>query len=222
MVSNSTVNYYFFLLSRTENSSTTKSLIFFQSQFFGNQQLVKSAIMSFSSTSATRKARRKEEREQKKQKNRAKHGGNNSNAESNNKAAVEESPKKRKADPKPQRSPGKKSKRSSTSNTRTISAPRGDYANLPPEVAAAMRRDDDEIADLEAKLGLSEGARSRLNREYATKECFGEDFGAFLSGLDDLCKQILTSPPQEFSEDEASCSSSDTSISHSMEEKAAE
>lgn len=198
--------------------------------------------MSFSSTSVARKARRREEREQKKQKKRAAHNNNNNNkkntaasvVDDNKKAAAEVAPpQKRKSSEsnKPERSPGKKAKRSSSSNTSPAAAvssytlqdhSRDPYSNLPPEVAAAMRRDDDEIADLEVKLGLSQHGRDRLNSEYAKKECFGEDFGSFLSGLDDLCKQILTSPPQEYSEDEGSCSSEYTSESESIEKSATE
>lgn len=185
--------------------------------------------MSFS-TSATRKARRKEEREQKKQKKR----GNNTNkstaavaVEGTNKAGAEEDSKKRQAVSHPDRSLGKKAKRTTSTSTSTTtvishspsSRSRDPYARLPPEVAAAMRRDDEEIADLEMKLGMRNGSRAgdRLNSEYAKNECFGEDFGNFLNSLDDLCKQILTSPPQEFSEDEQSCSSQDTSESESIE-----
>jgi nucleolar MIF4G domain-containing protein 1 len=65
------------------------------------------------------------------------------------------------------------------------------YAGLSPDVAAALRREDAEIADLEAKLGLkssttSEKEKKRLNKEYAKLEGYGDDFGDFLQGLDNI------------------------------------
>lgn len=66
-----------------------------------------------------------------------------------------------------------------------------DYSGLDPELAAALRRDDEEIAELESKLGLSdEKARKRLNSEYAKEEGFGSDFGAFLGDLDSMMQNI--------------------------------
>lgn len=64
------------------------------------------------------------------------------------------------------------------------------YAHLDAETAAAMRRDDEEIAVLEAKLGLgSRKDRKRLYREYAKLEGYGDDFGEFLDSLDDIGRQ---------------------------------
>jgi nucleolar MIF4G domain-containing protein 1 len=63
------------------------------------------------------------------------------------------------------------------------------YANLSPDVAAALRRDDEEIADLEAKLGGSK-EKSRLNKEYATLECYGDDFGDFLDDIDSMVQRV--------------------------------
>jgi nucleolar MIF4G domain-containing protein 1 len=62
------------------------------------------------------------------------------------------------------------------------------YAGFDPETAAAMKRDDDEIAELEEKMGLKAGGKekARLHREYAKLEGFGEGFGGFLDGLDHL------------------------------------
>ena len=184
--------------------------------------------MSVSSTSANRKARRKEEREAKKQKKRAAHNhgkvGTSVDDHTDNKAKAEVPSKKRQAataEGKPERSPGKKARRSTTA---VVSRNHDPYANLPPEVAAAMRRDDEEIADLEVKLGLTRNVQDeRLNGEYSKNDCFGEDFGKFLYGLDEMCKQILTHPPQEFSEDEDNCSDGeDTSDSENVEKEAAE
>jgi len=201
--------------------------------------------MSFCPTATSRKAKRKEAREAKKQKKRGrhnqhslaaegdekteeqKHESNNTN-NNNNTDGVPSGTGKRKGVPveasttagnqqQEQRSVGKKARRSTDApRPPTGGPPRDVYASLPPEVAAAMRRDDDEIADLEVKLGISGGAtwttnngtgRNRLNNEYAKKECFGEDFGDFLNGLDTLVHRILK--PNESSGDEASLDDAD-------------
>ena len=152
--------------------------------------------MTFSVTASTRKARRKEERAAKKQNKRAKHSLKNNKgsgedapsgvAAAATTAAAAAAKKTEKLKSKPERSPGKKTKRT---------PPRDIYASLPTEVAAAMKRDDDEIAALEAKLGLggstSKDTKSRLNSEYAKKECFGENFGSFLDDLDNMVERIL-------------------------------
>jgi len=65
------------------------------------------------------------------------------------------------------------------------------YYNLDPSVAAAMRRDDEEIADLEKKLGLSKRKeKDKLYKEYAKLEGFGDDFGQFLEDLDDMVVRL--------------------------------
>ena len=64
------------------------------------------------------------------------------------------------------------------------------YAHLDPDVAAAMRADDAEIAMLEERLALSSGGGSKgrgkdkLYKEYAKLEGFGDSFGGFLEDLD--------------------------------------
>ena len=146
--------------------------------------------MSFTSTASTRKQRRKQEREAKKQNKRGKQTNTNQQQPNDSAKPNSEAGKRKTPPTKPERSPGKKARRPSSST------PRHDpYAHLDPAIAAAMRKDDEEIADLEKKLGLTGNAnakdKSRLNKEYAKKECFGEDFGAFLDGLDNMVQRIM-------------------------------
>ncbi|KAL3757412.1 hypothetical protein ACHAWU_005143 [Discostella pseudostelligera] len=82
------------------------------------------------------------------------------------------------------------------------------YDNLDAETAAALRKDDMEIEYLESNLGIksnsnrknkdrdgssssSRNASKELNREYAKNEGFGDDFGDFLMGLDDLVERCV-------------------------------
>lgn len=65
------------------------------------------------------------------------------------------------------------------------------YSSLDPVAAAEIRKEDEEIADLEAKLGIgNKKERDRLNREYAKLEGYGEDFGDFLHDLDDIATRV--------------------------------
>ncbi|CAJ1966882.1 unnamed protein product [Cylindrotheca closterium] len=65
------------------------------------------------------------------------------------------------------------------------------YAKFEPNVAAAIRRDDDEIEDLERKLGFKKKKdKKKLHTEYAKLEGFGDDFGDFLDGLDDVIERV--------------------------------
>jgi len=75
------------------------------------------------------------------------------------------------------------------------------YSGLDPDVAAAMRNDDQEIAEMEAKLGLRGGSKQkqRLKREYAKLEGFGEDFGDFLESLDTLARRIYPTEGKSYS-----------------------
>ncbi|CAB9522198.1 nucleolar protein with MIF4G domain 1 [Seminavis robusta] len=181
-------------------------------------------MSSFCVTASTRKARRKEERERKKQNKRAhkqaqqeqqnktkkskKTTASATSSAATGSADKPDDKKKRKAVPLEQRAVGKKARR-----TPTYHSHQEPYANLPPEVAAAMRRDDDEIADLEKKLGLTSGggSKSRLNQEYAKKECFGEDFGSFLDGLDAMVHRVMA--PNSNSNNHDSDDSSDSNSS---------
>ena len=73
----------------------------------------------------------------------------------------------------------------------TKQAGRDPYENLSPDIAAALRRDDEEIAELEAKMGLgSKKAKEKLHKEYASQECYGDDFGEFLDDLDDMILRV--------------------------------
>lgn len=68
------------------------------------------------------------------------------------------------------------------------------YDNLDDETAAALRRDDMEIEYLESSLGVrkrSKKGNRELNREYAKNEGFGDDFGDFLMGLDNLVERVV-------------------------------
>jgi nucleolar MIF4G domain-containing protein 1 len=78
------------------------------------------------------------------------------------------------------------------------------YGHMDPDAAAALRRDDDEIADLEMKLGLSKNkkGRDKLNREYARLEGYGDDFGNFLDDLDDMVVRISSAGGNNESDEE--------------------
>jgi nucleolar MIF4G domain-containing protein 1 len=63
----------------------------------------------------------------------------------------------------------------------------------------ALRRDDEEIAALERKLGLTNNKvagdanqqKNRLYKEYAKLECYGDDFGEFLEDLDGMVDRVI-------------------------------
>ena len=74
------------------------------------------------------------------------------------------------------------------------------YGHLDPDAAAAMHRDDEEIADLEMKLGLSKKKdKAKLHKEYAKLEGFGDDFGEFLDDLDDIALRVSKSGDHDLS-----------------------
>ena len=72
------------------------------------------------------------------------------------------------------------------------------YESLDPDVADALRRDDEEIAALEKKLGLSKRKeKDKLYKEYSKLEGYGDDFGDFLDGLDGMMSR-LKQPDSEY------------------------
>jgi nucleolar MIF4G domain-containing protein 1 len=85
------------------------------------------------------------------------------------------------------------------------------YQHLDPDIALALRRDDEEIAMLESKLNVSKD-RDRLKREYSNLEGYGNDFGDFLDDLDlvvqgvvsqnDMSKRYKTLHPECSDEDD--------------------
>ena len=79
-----------------------------------------------------------------------------------------------------------------TNNSRMKSIKKDDYDVFDPDIAASMRADDEEIAQLEKNLGLVKGSKEKkkLNKEYAKLEGYGDDFGDFLDTLDDMLYNI--------------------------------
>mmetsp|Transcript_10945 Transcript_10945/g.30264 ORF Transcript_10945/g.30264 Transcript_10945/m.30264 type:complete len:810 (+) Transcript_10945:47-2476(+) len=97
------------------------------------------------------------------------------------------------------RKPAKR--RGSDNNASTLPTKRtreDPYVDLDPGVASKLRREDAEIAELEEKLGSTEKKeKSKLNREYAKEEGYGDDFGDFLDGLDDMVYRIQSNQDGE-------------------------
>ena len=77
------------------------------------------------------------------------------------------------------------------------------YEGLDTGIVSALRSDDAEIEELERKLGLSNSKnKSKLKKEYAKLEGFGDDFGDFLDGLDGIVDKVLDEGGNEDIEDE--------------------
>ena len=92
---------------------------------------------------------------------------------------------------------GKAKKKRSSSVDKQQRSDAGDpYAHLDPAVAAQLRADDAEIAEMERMLGVGGGGaktaeeRKRLNKEYEKLEGYGSDFGEFLYDLDGLAERL--------------------------------
>jgi nucleolar MIF4G domain-containing protein 1 len=65
------------------------------------------------------------------------------------------------------------------------------YQHLDPDIALALRCDDEEIALLESKLNVTKD-RGRLKREYSNFEGYGNDFGDFLDDLDLVVQNVIS------------------------------
>ncbi|KAL7465973.1 hypothetical protein ACHAXS_006297 [Conticribra weissflogii] len=97
------------------------------------------------------------------------------------------------------------------------------YDHLDDETAAALRKDDIEIEYLESSLGIKSkkgrgkdrAEAKKLNSEYAKNEGFGDDFGDFLLGLDDLVESCVGDNDNE--DEELQSNDGEESNSHSSE-----
>jgi len=161
---------------------------------------------------SSRKARRKEQRQLKKQRrarsasfDSAGAGGNGRRRSESGESWAQVSKAKKKSSAgsradaaessqtKRKRSLSVDKTRSSNKRSTTSADP---YAHLDPAVAAQLRADDAEIAEMERMLGVGGGntktaqERKRLNKEYEKLEGYGSDFGEFLYGLDGLAERL--------------------------------
>lgn len=139
--------------------------------------------MTISTHAGSRKARRKEERKAKKRRL-------PTEPDLEDQVDTIEAAHKKKKSKQPKRKHSKNLREAQHQHEGVAEAPpqpSDPYSTLDPEVAAALRNDDAEIAELEAKLGLSGSKdKRRLNKEYARLEGYGDDFGDFLDDLDDI------------------------------------
>ena len=152
----------------------------------------------------SRKARRKQERSNKKLKRkRQRSGRNGENSDPHPHDNDGPDP------PKEKYSTGKKPVQNKRKKISSSSSKRDDdpyyYSHLDAATAAAMKRDDEEIAALNAKLGLSDPkGKKRLNREYAKLEGYGDDFGTFLEDLDGMVQRVTRGSAHENDDDSQS------------------
>ena len=108
------------------------------------------------------------------------------------KADSQERSNKSKSKSKPKATKQKKQKQTSKDsfeeNEKATKKQSDIYDVVDENTAAAMRKDDEEIARLGEKLGLNKGKadKKKLNKEYAKLEGYGDDFGDFLDGLDTM------------------------------------
>jgi nucleolar MIF4G domain-containing protein 1 len=76
------------------------------------------------------------------------------------------------------------------------------YAHLDPNLAAALRNEDAEIAELEQKLGLgNKKDKKKLHKEFAKLEGYGDDFGDFLDDLDTMAVRVTGSGDGDYGDD---------------------
>eukprot|EP00978_Attheya_sp_CCMP212_P029354 scaffold104023_cov48-Attheya_sp.AAC.1 len=141
-----------------------------------------------------RKARRKEERTAKKRKKSTSTSGISLDTK---RSKLAEEPKKEKV-------PKKKTDMKKSKKDKKAKAKKNNddpYAHLDESTAAALRNDDEEISALEAKLGGKKD-KVRLHKEYAKLEGYGDDFGEFLDGLDDVIGRVATGDDDDMDEAE--------------------
>jgi nucleolar MIF4G domain-containing protein 1 len=160
-------------------------------------------IMMTKNGKSSRKQRRKEERMKKRKRIKAAHNRNPSGLLTSETTSSLEEPEpqtmKRISFSKPPSHGGKKErKRNHVYGGKTDSTLMCD----------AIRRDEEEIAELEAKLGISKGKKSKdkLYKEFAVEDGFGEDFVNFL--LDDNFVSLLTDNKMETNSNSSECTES--------------
>lgn len=83
------------------------------------------------------------------------------------------------------------------------------YSSLDPGTAAMLERDDQEIAKLEKKLGLTKRKeKDKLYKEYSM-EGYGDDFGDFLDDLDNMMVRLTKEKQQPDDDDDDDVEPSD-------------
>ena len=141
-----------------------------------------------------RKTRRKHDRQNKKKRRRVVEDNDDEEPEPEKKTAKKASTQKNVDDDDgaQKASKSKKPKREKASKDEPQEeVDEGPYAGMDSTLAAALRKEDAEIADLEGKLGLgNKKDKSRLHKEYAKLEGYGDDFGDFLDELDTMVMRV--------------------------------